>query len=270
MLTSASLTGTADAAPPVAPSRGFNDFTCRPSAAHPRPVVLVHGTGANSIDNWAFLAPYLVRRGYCVFALDYGQTGVPMVHGLGPIEESAEQLADYVDRVRVATGVREVDMLGQSQGGLMPRYYLKFLDGADEVYNFIGIVPPNHGTTLHGLANIARAADLDAATVRVAPALVQQLAGSAFLTKLNRGGDTVPGVRYTVMATLYDENVTPSWSAFLDGPNVRNLYIQDLCPLDVSLHAMSGQIDRIVHHEITNILDPAHATPTTCASASLL
>ncbi|GAA2274562.1 lipase [Streptomyces ruber] len=270
MLTSASLTGTAGAAPPVAPSRGFNDFTCRPSAAHPRPVVLVHGTGANSISNWALLAPYLVARGYCVFALDYGQVGVPMVHGLGPIEEGAAQLADHVDRVRVATGAREVDMVGQSQGGLMPRYYLKYLGGAEEVREFVGIVPPNHGTTLNGLSNILRATGLEGVTLNTFPAVAQQLAGSDFLTDLNRGGDTVPGVHYTVIASRYDENVTPVWSAFLDGPNVRNLFVQDLCPLDISSHVATGITDRVTHHEIANILDPAHATPTTCASVSLL
>ncbi|MGD3113082.1 lipase, partial [Streptomyces sp. YGL11-2] len=42
---------------------GWNDFSCRPSVAHPRPVVLVHGTLGNGLDNWLGLAPYLVARG---------------------------------------------------------------------------------------------------------------------------------------------------------------------------------------------------------------
>src|SRR5947209_5897108 len=76
-----------------APSSGWNDYSCKPSADHPRPVVLVHGTLANSVDNWLALAPYLEDRGYCVFSFDYGQlSGVPVFYGLGPIDKSAEQL----------------------------------------------------------------------------------------------------------------------------------------------------------------------------------
>ncbi|BFO20228.1 hypothetical protein SHKM778_66160 [Streptomyces sp. KM77-8] len=139
----------------AAPGSGWNDWSCRPTAAHPRPVVLVHGTFGNSVDNWLGLAPYLKNRGYCVFSLDYGQLpGVPLFHGLGPTEKSAEQLDAYVDKVLAATGARETDLVGHSQGGMMPRHYLKFLGGADEVNALIGIAPSNHGTTLSGLTRL--------------------------------------------------------------------------------------------------------------------
>lgn len=252
----------------AAPSRGWNDYSCKPSAAHPRPVVLVHGTFANSVDNWLGLAPYLVNRNYCVFALDYGQLpGVPFFNGLGPIDKSAEQLKTFVDKVLAATGAAKADLVGHSQGGMMPRHYLKFLGGAAKVNALVGIAPDNHGTTLNGLTQLLDyfpgAADLLSTAT---PALADQVAGSAFLTKLNAGGDTVPGVRYTVIATKYDEVVTPYRSQYLDGPNVRNVLIQDLCAVDLSEHAAIGLIDRIAFHEVANALDPAHATPTTCLS----
>ncbi|MFC9641064.1 esterase/lipase family protein [Streptomyces mirabilis] len=252
----------------AAPSSGWNDYSCKPSATHPRPVVLVHGTFANSTDNWLAFAPYLVDRGYCVFSLDYGQLpGVPLFNALGPIDKSAEQLQVFVDKVLAATGAAKADLVGHSQGGLMPRYYLKFLGGAAKVNTFVGIAPNNHGTTLDGLTNLLPyfpgAEDLLSAAT---PALADQIVGSAFLTKLNAGGDTVPGVHYTVIATKYDEVVTPYRSQFLTGSDVHNVLLQDLCPVDLSEHAAIGLLDRIAFHEAANALDPAHATPTNCAS----
>ncbi|MET9961208.1 alpha/beta fold hydrolase [Streptomyces sp. NPDC006326] len=270
-LTAAALvapTGAAQAA--TAPSSGWNNWSCKPSTAHPRPVVLVHGTFGNSVDNWLGLAPYLVHRGYCVYSLDYGQLpGVPFFNGLGPIDKSAGQLSVFVDKVLASTGAPETDIIGHSQGGMMPNYYLKFLGGASKVNALIGLAPDNHGTTLAGLTQLLPyfpgAEDLISSAT---PGLADQIAGSPFVTKLNAGGDTVPGVQYTVIATKYDEVVTPYRTAFLQGTgsNVRNVVLQDLCPLDLSEHVAIGLTDRIAWHEALNALDPAHAERTTCAS----
>lgn len=267
----ATPTATAAAATPTvatATSHGWNDYSCKPSAAHPRPVVLVHGTFGNSVDNWLVLAPYLVNRGYCVYSLDYGQLpGVPFFNGLGPIDKSAGQLATFVDKVLASTGAPKADLVGHSQGGMMPNYYLKFLGGAAKVNALVGLAPDNHGTTLLGLTKLLPyfpgAEDLLEAG---APGLADQVAGSPFVTKLNSVPDTVPGVHYTVIATKYDEVVTPYRTQFLDGPDVHNVLLQDLCPVDLSEHVAIGTIDRIAYHEVANALDPAHATPTTCAS----
>ncbi|GAA4339266.1 alpha/beta fold hydrolase [Streptomyces venetus] len=253
----------------AAPSAGWNDYSCKPSPAHPRPVVLVHGTLGNSVDNWLGLAPYLKDRGYCVFSLDYGQLeGVPFFHGLGPVEKSAGQLDDFVDRVLAATGAAETDLVGHSQGGMMSRYYLRFLDGAGKVNALVGIAPSNHGTDVNGFTRLLPyfpgAADL---LTKATPALADQVIGSDLLKRLNAGGDTVPGVRYTVIATKYDEVVTPWRSQYLSGPDVRNVLLQDLCPVDLSEHVAIGLFDRIAFHEVANALDPGRATPTTCASA---
>ncbi|GAO10207.1 esterase/lipase family protein [Streptomyces lydicamycinicus] len=250
----------------TAAASGWNNYSCKPSAAHPRPVVLVHGTLGNSIDNWLGLAPYLVARGYCVFSLDYGQLpGVPFFHGLGPVEASARQLAAYVDRVLAATGTEKVDLVGHSQGGMMSRVYLKFHGGADKVNTLVGLAPDNHGTDLNGLTRLLDhfpgAKDYIG---KLTPGLADQIAGSDVLNRLNEGGDTLPGVHYTVIATKYDEVVTPYRSAFLNGPDVRNVVVQDLCGLDLSEHVAIGLVDRVAFHETANALDPAHATRTTC------
>src|SRR5439155_12856766 len=121
-----------------------------------------------------------------------------------------------------------------SQGGMMPRQYLKFLGGSARVRQLVGLAPSNHGTTLNGLEALAAA--IPGGSV-LCDACQEQLAGSAFLAGLNAGGDTVSGVQYTVIETQYDEVVTPFTSAFLSGPSVTDILLQDACPLDLTGHA---------------------------------
>ena len=59
---------------PGAPLPGANDWTCRPTADKPRPVVLVHGTLGSGTSNWATYGPLLHNEGYCVYTLTYGAT----------------------------------------------------------------------------------------------------------------------------------------------------------------------------------------------------
>lgn len=269
LATALAVAPTAAASADTAPTSGWNDFSCHPSAQHPRPVVLVHGTFGNGTDNWLAFAPYLVDRGYCVFSFDYGMLpGESLIGGLGPIAQSAQQLSAFTDQVLAATNAAKVDIVGHSQGGMMPRYYLKFLGGAAKVNTLVGLAPSSHGTTLDGLTGLLPyfpgAADF---MNSYTPGLTDQVAGSDFVRTLNAGGDTVPGVHYTVISTIYDEVVTPYTTQALSGPDVHNVILQDLCPLDVSEHVAIGLTDRIAFHEAANALDPAHATPTTCLSA---
>jgi hypothetical protein len=94
-------------------------------------------------------------------------------------------------------------------------------------------------------------------------ACTEQIAGSAFLNNLNTGGDTVPGVKYTVIETIYDEVVTPYTSAFLSGPNVTNITLQSQCLLDFSDHR-AVIYDQIALQDVLNALDPAHASWPWC------
>ena len=136
------------------PPKGANDWSCTPSAAHPRPVVLVHGLGANMGMNWSYLSPKLKERGYCVFALTYGlhplaaPFGAP--GGTIPIQDSAQEFKTFVDRVLRETGAAEVDLVGHSEGTFMPQYYLKFLGGAAKVKRYVAWTPLYDGTKLLG------------------------------------------------------------------------------------------------------------------------
>lgn len=215
-----------DLLPAVSPP-GANDFTCRPSAEHPAPVVLVHGTFEGAADNWSTVSPQLAGAGYCVFALEYGDRGT------GDIAASAGQLERFVDAVLGATGARKVSLVGHSQGGMMPRYYVKFLGGDTKVDDLVGLAPSNHGTTNPGAFVTGQT---------VCEACDQQRAGSDFLLELNAGDETPGRVSYTVVQTMYDEVVTPFTSAFLaGGANTANILLQDACPAEV-----------VDHHEIPN------------------
>src|SRR6476659_5307540 len=123
---------------------GANDWSCKPIAEHPYPVILVPGTFESMDKNWSTLSPHLKSAGYCVFALNYGETNG--VYATAPVAKSAQELAPFVDAVRSATGAKKVDLVGHSQGGMMPRYYMGFLGGAKYVHHLIGIAPSNHGT----------------------------------------------------------------------------------------------------------------------------
>ncbi|MGP3921747.1 alpha/beta fold hydrolase [Streptomyces sp. 8N616] len=230
------LGDTVDVSPP-----GANDWSCKPTAEHPDPVVLVHGTFENMAKNWSMLSPKLADAGFCVFALNYGHDATDHV------ADSARELAPFVDAVLSATGAHKADIVGHSQGGMMPRYYLKFLHGANKVDDLVGIVPSNHGTT-NPLAAVTGAT--------VCAACADQVAGSPFLTELNAGGDTVSGPDYTVITTKYDEVVTPYTSAFLDGPTkqVTNITLQDACPMDPIEHDQSPN-DPVVARWVINALD---------------
>ena len=82
--------------PPV----GANDWTCRPTADRPYPAVIVHGTFGDQKSLLDNLSLALVQQGYCVYSLDYGNRGT------GPIEDSAQQLKDFVTRSSARPGRR--------------------------------------------------------------------------------------------------------------------------------------------------------------------
>lgn len=233
---------------------GANDWNCKPSFVHPRPVVLVHGTFENMAFNWQKLSPALKKAGYCVYALNYGGAPDAPIQGTGEIAESAGQLSAFVDKVLAATGASKVDMVGHSQGGMMPRYYLKFLGGASKVNKLIGIVPSNHGTNLDGLVTLGSLLGITQAVVKAAPAAGEQITDSDFLKNLNAGGDTVPGVQYIVLSTKYDEVVTPYTSEFLNGSNAQNVLLQDKCANDTNAH-VGIAFDPVMIKFVENSLD---------------
>ena len=254
-------------APTVSPP-GANNWSCKPTAAHPYPVVLVHGTLANMDDNWQAASPILANHGYCVFAFNYGGASpTDDFQGTGDIATSAGQLASFVNEVLAATGASKVDLVGHSQGGMMPRYYINFLGGASKVDKLVALAPSNYGTTLDGLTALGETLGLlvpvNSVLSTACEACVQQEVGSSFLATLN-AEPTVSSVSYTVIETRDDEVVTPYTNAFLPaGPNVTNITLQSQCPLDGSDHLEIAS-DPVAMADMLNALDPAQPVKVPC------
>jgi len=259
---------TATALAPTTPPPGANDFSCKPGAAHPYPVILVNGTVANMDDNWQAASPLLANHGYCVFAFNYGGTSAGAVfQGIGEIAASAAQLSSFVNEVLAATGSAKVDLVGHSQGGMMPRYYLDFLGGAAKVDKLVALAPSNYGTTLDGLTKLASllgaSSLIDAGLSTVCEACVEQEEGSSFLAGLN-ATPTVAGVAYTVIESVDDEVVTPYTNAFLPAAaNVTNITVNTQCPLDLSDH-LEIAADPVALADMLNALDPASPVRVPC------
>jgi len=253
---------------------GANNWSCKPTAVHPRPVVLIHGLGATAGANWFHLSPILAAQGYCVFALTYGVDpraaafGAPGPGGTIPVEQSATELAAFVDRVLAATGAAQVDFVGHSEGTFMPQYYLKFLGGAAKVKRYVNYTPLYAGTRLGGLPELIAAlqgSGLSAAGISLVSAFCgscpQFLNGSPMQQKLVAGGIAAPGVEYTTVMTKYDELVVPYTSGYL--PGAHNVVLQDICPFDFSEHA-GPAFDPNADQITLNALDPEHAKPFVC------
>ena len=246
---------------------GANDWSCKPSAAHPRPVVLVHGTVENQRSNWNALSPLLKNNGYCVFTFNYGAGAFTLgqFYGLAHISSSAGELKTFVDKVLSYTGASKVDLVGHSQGGMMPRWYIQFLGGASKVANMVALSPSNKGTTLDGISNLANIVP-GLASVFVyswCPACQDQVVGSSALTTLNAGGGTSASVKYTNIVTKYDEVVTPYTNGFLSGSNVTNITVQDGCALDLGEH-LAISYDRRALWYVLKALDPGYSASKPC------
>ena len=260
---------------PNADPPGANDWNCRPSAAHPVPVVLVHGLTGNKATNWQTYAPLLKNHGYCVYALTYGQSPLAPAPfrntfgGFTAMEQSAKQLKAFVARVLARTGAAKVDILGHSEGTVMPDYYAKFLGGAKYINRYISIAPIWHGTNPGGLATLYRLAaafgfrgTVDSLFGTAFASGPELLAGSAFMAKLRSGGTpAVPGIKYTNIVTKYDELVVPYTSGIQAG--MTNYTVQNYCSIDFSEH-FEAVADPVAAQLVLNTLDPAHKRPVPC------
>jgi triacylglycerol esterase/lipase EstA (alpha/beta hydrolase family) len=188
------------------------------------PVLLVHGTGLNADESWAWnyelaLAPS---------GFDWCAVTLPN-RALGDIQISSEYVAWAVEHIH-ALAHRRVAIVSHSQGGMEGRWALRWWSRARaDTADLIDLASPNHGIY---------AADACAGSGNCWPAVWQMASGSHFLKALNSGSETPGRVSYSQIYSQTDELVEPSTTPPLNGgANTANVAIQSICPGRVVHHA---------------------------------
>ncbi len=165
-------------------------------------MLLVHGILGQRHVYWNIFRRRLQADGHRVheIILPYGM--------LGDIRMAARFLADKVDSIQRGDGVSHVDLVCHSAGGLVARYYLKYLSGDRAVRKLITMGTPHNGTYFAyalpvPLLSIAR----------------QTRPGSNFLAEINGPGAVSPRVAYTNLWCPVDAVVIPAEHGILQGAN---------------------------------------------------
>src|SRR5437763_2871216 len=232
-------------------------------AATREPVLLVAGTALTPASNFS----WNYERAFTRLGLPYCAVTLPD-REMADIQTAGEYIVHAIRAMYQMAG-RKVDILGFSQGGMAPRWALRFWpDTRPLVDDLVGIDPSNHGT-------------LDAngaCTPSCAPAVWQQRSGSHFLAALNSAAETFAGISCTVVYSRDDEVVVPNFDAsgssslHTGAGAVVNVAAQQICPTDLSEHLAMGSYDAVAYAVAVDALthpgpaDPARVPRSVCAT----
>jgi triacylglycerol esterase/lipase EstA (alpha/beta hydrolase family) len=170
--------------------------------------------------------------------------------GMGDIQVTSEHVVYAIREIHRLSG-RKVDVVGHSQGGTNPRWALRWWpDLRTMVDDYIAFAPSAHGGRN---VNVMCSGGC-------APALWQQTYLSNFVRAMNSGGETFPGIDYTVAWTHYDQFLVPAESTKIEGAT--NIALQDICPGDPADHVAIGSYDPVAYAIMLDALDhPGPADP---------
>lgn len=231
------------------------------------PVLLVPGTTLIPREHYGWnIEPALIAAGWAVCGV------TTPAHATGDLQVAAEYVVHAIRTLHARSG-RKVAVVGGSQGGSLPRWALRFWpDTRAMVVDLVGL-----GATNHGGRGVAAYCIPDSAVptdVGCAPALWQQLTGSAFVGALNAGPETVGGISYTSVYSDGDVVVTPGDAALRSGSGrIANVAVEDVCPGRVADHFAVTSFDPVAFALVVDALthdgpaDPARIDLSVCAQA---
>ena len=245
----------------VAQSAITASLACTGSLTDPAhvPILLVPGTA--STPQTAFSWNY--ERAFAADARPFCAITLPG-NALLDIQTAGEYITGAIRTLYAADNHRRIAIVGWSQGGMVPRWALRFWpDTRKLVAKVIGIDPSNHGT-------------LDAtdcyASKSCPAAFWQQASSATFIAALNSYAETFTGIAYTVIYSRDDEIVVPNLdaagsSSLRTGAGQRaNIAVQSICPADTSEHLAMGTYDAVGYALVIDALD--HAAPASPARIS--
>jgi triacylglycerol lipase len=166
------------------------------------PVLLVHGILGQRHLYWNLFRRRLEQDGFRV-----DEVSLPYTL-LGDIRVAAERLSEKVEEV--APDGQRVDLVCHSAGGIVARYYLKFLGGAKRVRHIVFLGSPHQGTYFSYVLPVLRIA----AQVRPGADLLREL-----------GGDIPDGVRATNFWSPVDGVIIPAQNSILHHPSAKNVKV---------------------------------------------
>jgi triacylglycerol esterase/lipase EstA (alpha/beta hydrolase family) len=226
------------------------------------PILLVPGTDLTPQTNYS----WNYERAFAALNWPYCAVTLP-VDATGDIHIAAEYIV-YAIRTMAAESGRQVDILGYSQGGMVPRWALRFWpDTRPLTHDLVAIDPSNHGTIDSNLT----------CQGSCLPADWQQASTAHFIQALNSGAETFGGINYTVIFSRTDEIVVPNYddtgssSLHTGTGRIANIAVQQICPNDVSDHLAMGSYDPVAYALVADALthpgvaDPARIPVSVCA-----
>jgi triacylglycerol esterase/lipase EstA (alpha/beta hydrolase family) len=162
-------------------------------------------------------------------------------------------------------GARKVQVIGYSQGGMVPRWALRFWpDTRKLVDDDVGLDASNHGTVT---------AESSCLHEGCAPAVWQQRNTAAFIAALNSFQETFPAISYTEIYSQNDEIVVPnlneegSSSVHSGGGTIANIAVQEVCPGHFADHLAMGSYDPVGYALALDAI--THAGPAQAARIAL-